>query len=506
MADNDGGFFLDGDPDGYVFEATTGNKVDVFYDTKAYFGSILNDLATADGKDDFIYFSNWWADIYIPLGDPNAKPVPPSLRAILLSVNGGPPPSLMASPVDQERPQICCMLWQHKKQFDSSALPAIVLETSPVTDALATSIFGAPILAAINTEAWKFVNGLQGQNRSILDKAHRAFGSHHQKFIVIRNQDKLVGYVGSSDFNADRLYEKGDRSAHHPTDTAGAPLQDVSIRIEGPAAFLVLRTFVDRWSSHPEGRYFPLIGAGYLPTAISGGSVSAQITHTYGKNYPFKKAVQSAARAQLRIAEKAQKYLYYEDQYLIGTPEIAKVLRDRVTSNVEFVIIGVMAPLPIVTDLPWIAERRSDFWRPLVDLRPDRVLLFEMLNDTGSASGPGAYLHNKMTIADDAVATVGSVNFSRRSWSHDSEIMATLCGPKSTDGNESIALDIRINRWSRHLGRPRTDLARLPDALAIWRRLPSTALVRAWTPLADKMSKSERLAYEHIYDAFFDPA
>ncbi|MCY7288127.1 MAG: hypothetical protein LH624_07725 [Cryobacterium sp.] len=49
------------------------------------------------------------------------------------------------------------MLWQHKKQKDWSALPGALL---PV------SIFGAPVLASINTALWKTVNNSSTLNRT----------------------------------------------------------------------------------------------------------------------------------------------------------------------------------------------------------------------------------------------------------------------------------------------------------------------------------------------------
>ncbi|MDD0858070.1 hypothetical protein NHF46_10315 [Arthrobacter alpinus] len=293
------------------------------------------------------------------------------------------------------------MLWQHKNQKDWSALPGAQLPTS---------IFGAPVLASINTAFWKEVNNSAPLNRAILDKAHALFGSHHQKFTVMLTDNGLVAYIGSSDYNTDRLYAKGDTAAPVASGK-GAPLNDVSVRLTGPAAVDTLRTFLDRWRAHPESKGLTLTGENYTPvnSASNQGTVQAQLSHTYAKDYPFLGAVRSAADTHENICRTAKNYLYFEDQYMIGTPGLKSILRDKLTSNADIVVVAVMAPLSVVGDLPWLEERRSEFWEPLVTAYPRQVMLFEMLAPDGTDTGPGAYLHNKMTIADDTVVTIGSV-------------------------------------------------------------------------------------------------
>lgn len=497
-------FFLDPGGGTYRFASTTDNAVTVFYDNPTFYRAIVRDLLTARSQNDFVYFAGWWSDLRLPMGDPKATPSPPTLGALLAALARGLPAPVLddrtpAGPADNlPGPEICCMLWQHKGQTDFSAWPAVVLPDS---------VFGAPILAAINTTTIKTINALPGNNLGILDKRHALFGSHHQKFTVMLTDGGLVAYIGSSDYNADRLFAEGDGAAPSAPGK-GAPLNDVNIRIVGPAAFDTLRSFVDRWKAHPDGSGWSLKGETYTvtTTAPNQGSIAVQLSHTYSKSYPFPDAVRSAADTQENICRKAATYLYFEDQYLIGTPALWAALRDKLTNNIEFVVIGVMAPLSVVGDLPWLKERRSDFWLPLVAAYPGRVLLFEMLAPDGTDTGQGAYLHNKMTIADDLIVTVGSVNFSRRSHTHDSEIMATFCGPVSPDSKVEIALQVRTERWARHLGTKPTDSQPLPDTIAAFRRPPSTARVRAWTPAPSALSAATRAIYQQSYDLVFDPA
>jgi len=497
-------FFIDPKAGFYRFAPTVDNGATVFHDNPSFYQGVLRDLRATRESFQFVYFAGWWSDLRLPMGDPKASPKPPTLEAVLTALSAGlpvpPPPDQSSAPQDEHRygPEICCMLWQHKAQSDYSAFPALVLPDS---------LFGAPILAAINTATVKTVNYLRGSNSGILDKRHAFAGSHHQKFIVMLTNEGLVAYLGSSDFNTDRLYPAGDPDAPSPPGK-GSPLNDVNVRLTGPAAVDVLKTFVDRWRAHPDGANRPLRGETYkvLKTAVNQGAVQVQLSHTYAKSYPFAEAVRSAADTQVRICRTARRYVYFEDQYLIGTPDLWAALRDKLSSNVEFVVVGVMAPLNVVGDLPWLKERRSDFWLPLVSAYPGRVLLFEMLAPDGTDTGPGAYLHNKMTIADDAIVTMGSVNFSRRSHSHDSEVMATLGGPISPDSNVDIALQVRADRWARHLGVKPKEPPKIEDALAAFRRLPSTARIRPWIPVASAMTAVERAIYQRAYNAVLDPA
>jgi hypothetical protein len=60
-------------------------------------------------------------------------------------------------------------------------------------------------------------------------------------------------------------------------------------------------------------------------------------------------------------------------------------------------------------------------------------------------------------------------------------------------------------RWKRHLGQPVASLYRLADGIQRWRTLPSTALVRPWTPSPNTMGSVALDAYHILYDLAFDP-
>lgn len=513
-------YFLNKDPNTYSFAASAGNDVFVFDDNKLFFASILKDLSSATDSTDFIYFAGWWTDIDLPLGDPQAQPTPPTLKETLSTLATGDP-----------GPQVCCMVWDSWSQkIDWNYLWTGRFLTS-ISVLLSPSIFGSTPGKVINAKCTKFVTGLSARSKGILDDATRSFGCHHQKIVVIRNKGGLVAYVGSSDFNRDRLFATGK----------GAPLNDVNIRIVGQGAADILKTFIDRWIVHEEGKSLKLIGADYSPPAGGqGAGVKIQVTHTYGKGYPQLKnsanadGISTAKAAQLQLLRAAETYIYYEDQYMIGNDDLSKALEakleEKVISHQEFAVIAVMSPA-VISDLCSVSNRRSDFWLPLFTrFGPSRVMLFEMLNDSGSNTGPGSYLHNKMTIVDDRVATIGSLNFSNRSWTHDSEIIVSFAGTDGAvtisqgdtgdDADNNIVRRVRMMRWSRHLGRAAEVVSKLPDALGLWRSIPPTARVKPWTPpvnplrpvepmggLVDPEGSDQMLSdYLLTYSTVLDPA
>ncbi|SYX81728.1 phospholipase D-like domain-containing protein [Paenibacillus alvei] len=495
--DND--FLLSANSSNGIEEAKPGNHVMFFTDNRKLYASMLADLIVADGKDDFVYLAGWWCDVDIPLGDPHATPTPMTLRQVLSLITREKPAIQVSS---QELPppnipgaQVCAMIWRQKSQIDiMSGLP-VFLTSLPV------SIFGDPLLSSINTEAVKHIRACSNDSHAILDFNHRLFGSHHQKLLIVKNKNNLIGYVGSTDFNADRIYQIKEKTKN-PTSTKGAPLEDVTLRVVGPVTADILKTFVDRWKLHPEGQNHPLRGDGYTPPQTSAGGTTAQIAHTYGKDYPFKgRAVRSAADTILKIVDNAKSYIYFEDQYLIGTAELYNALRKSLNRNLNLNVIAVMAPLDIVSDLPWLAQRRSDFWRPLINLFPTRIKVFEMTNRDQSKSGHGSYLHAKLTLADDKVATVGSVNCSNRSWYHDSEILMTVVGDAGDqDEPRAFAARLRLERWSRHLGLGKKELLNIGDGISKWGRLPFTALVKPWMPLLNPLSLNQNYVYETVLD------
>jgi phosphatidylserine/phosphatidylglycerophosphate/cardiolipin synthase-like enzyme len=76
---------------------------------------------------------------------------------------------------------------------------------------------------------------------------------------------------------------------------------------------------------------------------------------------------------------------------------------------------------------------------------PGRVAVYGLENRVGTP----VYVHAKACIIDDTWATIGSDNFNRRSWTHDSELSAVVI-----DRDATYARRLRLTLAAEHLDRP----------------------------------------------------
>jgi phosphatidylserine/phosphatidylglycerophosphate/cardiolipin synthase-like enzyme len=68
--------------------------------------------------------------------------------------------------------------------------------------------------------------------------------------------------------------------------------------------------------------------------------------------------------------------------------------------------------------------------------------------DVENCDGTPVYVHSKVCVLDDEWACVGSDNFNRRSWTHDSELSSAVV---DTEGD--FARDLRLRLLREHLDR-----------------------------------------------------
>jgi phosphatidylserine/phosphatidylglycerophosphate/cardiolipin synthase-like enzyme len=327
----------------------------------------------------------------------------------------------------------------------------------------------------------------------LLDQRVRLGGSHHQKLVVIRHADareRDIAFVGGIDLchsRRDDADHHGDRQRQAMAPTYGdrPPWHDAQVAVQGPAVGDLEFCFRERWddrgrlSRDPLGILHDLLRhtdrkAGPLPPVAADpepcGTHAVQVLRTYARRhggYPFAPhGERSVARGFQKAIQRARRLVYIEDQFVWST-EVAKVIAAALEAAPSLHLIIV---LPRYFDQDrTITLRPNQVGREqavsvLKDAAGDRVAIYDIEN----LAGTPVYVHAKISVIDDVWASVGSDNFNRRSWSHDSEIACAVLDDERDgrepldpadlgDGARKFARNLRLQLWREHLGRMEGD-------------------------------------------------
>lgn len=320
----------------------------------------------------------------------------------------------------------------------------------------------------------------------LLDHRVRRFGSHHQKAVVARYRDRR---------ESDRAFLGGIDVAHSRRDDAdhggdaqpmafntwygGAPAwHDVQLEVRGPAVREVEEVFRERWadpaalSRRPDHRLGPRVDgastSGPLPPAFPApdpvGTCAVQLLRTYPHRrppHPFApEGERSVARGYLKAFGRARRLVYLEDQYLWST-NVASVLAEALRRAPDLHLVALVPRFPeqdAELMVPVALHGHAQALEMVHAAGGDRVLVLDVEN----LAGRPVYVHSKVCVVDDVWATVGSDNFNRRSWTHDSELTAAVLDeqrdPRAPldpaglgDGARTFARDLRLELWREHL-------------------------------------------------------
>ncbi|HET7665507.1 MAG TPA: phospholipase D-like domain-containing protein [Mycobacterium sp.] len=308
----------------------------------------------------------------------------------------------------------------------------------------------------------------------LLDQRVLVGGSHHQRLVVLRHPDEPhrdVAFVGGIDLchsRRDDASHRGDPQAVPMSRRYGErpPWHDVQLQLRGPVVGALDATFRERWTARaPLNVFNPLAwlrerfqGADATrrplpeqpPDPPHCGSHAVQVLRTYGDaliQYEFAKdGERSIARGYTKAIRRARRLIYLEDQYL-WSEEVANLFVGALTANAELHFVAVV---PRYFDLegglghPPTLVGRALALGACRRAAPDRVHVFDVENHAGTP----VYVHSKVCVIDDTWACVGSDNFNRRSWTHDSELS---CAVLDADGE--FARDVRLRLLREHLDR-----------------------------------------------------
>jgi phosphatidylserine/phosphatidylglycerophosphate/cardiolipin synthase-like enzyme len=324
----------------------------------------------------------------------------------------------------------------------------------------------------------------------LLDQRVRRMGSHHQKFVVLRHAgdpSRDVAFAGGIDLCHSRRDDASHGGDPQPQPMSSAygdrpPWHDVQLELRGPTVAVLDTVFRERWDdpTNPDSQH-PLawirdhwrharLDAEPLPPQLPPppecGPHVVQHLRTYPAIRPRYRFApdgeRSVARGYSKAIRRARRLIYLEDQYM-WSAEVARLFAEALAEHPELHLVVVV---PRVPDQDGAFAERPQYvgrWQALELCHRagrDRVHVFDVENHEGTP----VYVHAKVCVVDDTWTSVGSDNFNRRSWTHDSELSSAVLDttrdpreprdPAGTGGGARVfARDLRLQLGREHLDR-----------------------------------------------------
>lgn len=332
----------------------------------------------------------------------------------------------------------------------------------------------------------------------ILDMRVRQGGSHHQKLVVIRHRDdpgRDIAYVGGIDLCHSRR-DDGDHGGDPQVQRLAAeygdtpPWHDIQAAIEGPAVHDVETVFRERWEDPTSLTRSPILllrdrlrgldtspdplpEQAPAPPPVEGGTHVVQLLRTYpdlrrGRDYEFAPGGErSVARGYTKAVEQARSLIYVEDQFLWGH-HVGDIFTRALRERPDLLVLVVLPLHPDLEGLNRTAQLlgRERAMLAMAKVAPGRVAAYGIENHAGTP----VYVHAKTCLVDDTWTTIGSDNFNRRSWTHDSELSAVVL-----DERGEFARDLRLTLAAEHLDRSPEEMSDCLDPAGMFAAYAETA-------------------------------
>ncbi|QBA63646.1 cardiolipin synthase [Muriicola soli] len=212
---------------------------------------------------------------------------------------------------------------------------------------------------------------------------------NHRKIIVVDGKIAFTGGINISD-----RYFKGDPELGR--------WHDMHLAIKGPAVKFMEYVFISDWFMVSEKKIDLKVNT---DVQFEGNeNTSVQIVPS-GPDDVFPNIEQT----YLTIINEARDYLYITNPYIIPTHEILKALQIASLSGVDVrLLVSEHSDSQIVD---WTVRSYFDAF-----IKSDiRIFLF-----------PHGFLHSKILVSDDDVASIGTANIDVRSFEHNYEVNAML--------------------------------------------------------------------------------
>jgi phospholipase D1/2 len=273
------------------------------------------------------------------------------------------------------------------------------------------------------------------------DQADASGGSHHQKFVVIDDQQAFVGGIDLCEARWDDRAHRSDNPLRVSRGRPVKPYHDLQAHLAGPEMAGALRElFVGRWSrsaGDPPVLEDQAPGpAEELPpptrgVALGPGPVGISRTDCL----PDQQRIQEIEHLFCDAIAAAEALIFIETQYFSST-RICQAVIDRMRApgrpRLEIVVV--------------VNERAEAFKEEIaVGLRQARNLerlravaaetghalgLYFSLSDGAGDSQRATYIHSKLLAVDDRFLSVGSANLTNRSMGVDTELHVSWEAPE----------------------------------------------------------------------------
>jgi cardiolipin synthase A/B len=243
---------------------------------------------------------------------------------------------------------------------------------------------------------------------------------NHRKIVVI---DGRIGYTGGLNV-ADRYI--------HGVEELG-PWRDIHLRIEGDAVNALQSIFILDWYFVSQKRikdqkYFP------QHPVNNTNDVNLQIAWS-SPDSDWK----SIEQAFFCLITSAKKYIYIQSPYFLPTESIITALKTASLSGIDVRIM-----IPKKSDA-FITDASSHSYLTEILEAGVRVYFYDK-----------GFLHSKILVSDDSIASVGSANMDFRSFEDNFEVSAFIYDQKaaidlrnSFENDIPASVELVLSRWKR---------------------------------------------------------
>ncbi len=383
-------------------------------------------------------------------------------------------------------------------------------------------------------------NQVARRGYAFIDQSTRELGAWHQKPTAIMKKvpgvsglpgderTQGIAYLGGLDLALDRW--DGDYFYERDPDRQGEKKYDVQLKIDGEAAWDVLRNFHHRWKGISQ--FFkrtdeicqPLNSSEQLLAEVNSRFVVTDVEEEpvkFPKNEAFvqinrtippfscyandnvapiadivvdkEKGELGSHASYLKGISNAKKFILINEQYFFS-PEVATAVRDALvrSDGPQFAIIVLPMKLSENKHIdPLFFKLREKMFNVIrygyntqeSDNPCGRTIALNNENTTNNISdriaimtpmnhqGVNVYCHSKHILIDDVWMTIGSANMSNRGLTYEGEINAASMGQKLYKGGTHVIREQRIELCRRLLGLPKAYRSALHDPFAMFRLL-----------------------------------